>query len=334
MARKEVDVLVVGAGFCGLAIAIAAARRGLAVRCVGDGRPGASLANFGQLHSGAVYAPVLPDVAQACWQYRDRWHDLAGPARIGMPHGYALFDSVDSVERYQAAWQRLSITATEIDPRIVGSALPAAAAFSIPDYSVHLPTLHHRLADLARASGVVTEHDQPIYLPGDLTTTPATVVLATGAHTPVLLSAMGLAHDLRSRRIVWGQLPQGGGRDLTYWLDGDLLALSPDREGIRAGLPSNAGQYGAADTERHRLQVALARRGLSTTDNSLRVLSSTVCEPAETTVAPSTRVIDLRDPPTGWIRTNNLIVALPGKWTTAWQCADQVVEALTRSPAS
>jgi hypothetical protein len=37
---------------------------------------------------------------------------------------------------------------------------------------------------------------------------------------------------------------------------------------------------------------------------------------------------DLREPPVGWSHATNVIVALLGKWPTAWHCADQVLAAL------
>lgn len=55
----------------------------------------------------------------------------------------------------------------------------------------------------------------------------------------------------------------------------------------------------------------------------------TVCEPTSVQPDPSSLVVDLRRPPEGWTPTRNLLVALPGKWTTAWRCADQVIDALT-----
>ncbi len=157
MPDNRTDIVVVGTGLCGLAIATTAAQRGHRVRCVGDGRPGSSLANFGQLHSGAVYAPVLPQLARACWQYRDQWRDLARPAMVAEPYGHALFATVDRVDEYREAWQSIGIDVEEIDPSasaVATAALAPAAAFRIPDFSVDLRILHARTTELALASGV------------------------------------------------------------------------------------------------------------------------------------------------------------------------------------
>ncbi|WP_176733740.1 hypothetical protein [Micromonospora peucetia] len=34
--------------------------------------------------------------------------------------------------------------------------------------------------------------------------------------------------------------------------------------------------------------------------------------------------------PGDWSRVLNLVVAVPGKWTTAWHCGDRVVNALEK----
>jgi glycine/D-amino acid oxidase-like deaminating enzyme len=334
----SVDVLVIGSGLCGLAIAVTAARRGLRVRCLGDERPGASLANFGQLHSGAVYAPVLPALGTACWEHRDRWRDLARPARIGEATGLALFHSKDAVQRYVDAWRRIGIHASEVDPRSVGRLPSPVAAFRIPDYSVDLPALRAGLVALAWASGVsdVQRHTATLRRDPESSLVAATpsaprsrmVVLAAGAGTPTMLSDAGSQHTLRTRRIAWGRQPGHAVEGVTYWLDGDLLAISPDRGGIRAGLPSVKGEYATAAEERVRLRKALDRHRLSPPHRELSLVWGTVCEPTSPHADPSSLVVDLRQPPAGWTPSGNLIVALPGKWTTAWHCADQVVDAL------
>lgn len=342
MRDGRAEILVVGSGLGGLAIAVTAARRGYSVRCVGDGRPGASLGNFGQLHSGAVYAPVLPEVAQACWVHRDRWHELAQPAVVGEPYGYALFATTDAIDGYANAWQRIGIGVEEVDPggsRTMTAYPPPVAAFRIPDLSVDLGILYTRMTTLALASGVppperqdTTLHRDPdstVVTVGPSDPSPDLIVLATGADTPTLLTRAGIEHTLRTRRIAWGRYTGPRPPCLTYWLDGDLLGLSPDRDATRVGLPGLNGRYGTSEMEVSRLRSALERHRIRPPDGELTLEWGTVCEPASPQVDPSSLVVDLRDPPTGWSRTTNLIVALPGKWTTAWHCADRVVDALT-----
>lgn len=342
MSDHNVDLLIVGSGLCGLSIAVTAARRGLNVRCVGDGRPGASLSNFGQLHSGAVYAPVLPQTAAACWQHRDRWWDLARPALVGQPYGHALFGTTDAVDAYRSAWHQMGIVPTEINPR--GPAITAfgprrpVAAFRIPDLSVDLNVLHARTVHLALANRLPMPERRHVTLRPDprgtrVTTDsddirPRTVVLACGADTPTVLGSAGIEHTLRTRRIAWGRYTGSAATCLTYWLDGDLLGISPDRDGTRVGLPGVHGQYGTSAAESLRLRTALTRRHLDLTDQELTLHWGTVCEPSSEHADPSSLVVDLRDPPAGWSHVANLIVALPGKWTTAWHCADQVLTAL------
>ncbi|MET7950006.1 FAD-dependent oxidoreductase [Micromonospora sp. NPDC005324] len=337
--RKK--ILVIGAGLCGLAIAVSAARRGFDVACVGDGRCGASLANFGQLHSGAVLAPVLPDVAQACWQHRNDWPDeLLHPARVGEPRGYALFSTAEAVDRYRTAWQHLGIDVEEVNPdrSAFVAACPPAAAFRIPDFSVDLDILHARLTALARDSGVSLLPRCRAKLRQNPDTGLATVddyggrwdliVLAAGADIPNLLAQAGVAHTLRQRRIAWGRHAGTRPTALTYWLDGDLLAISPDRSDARIGLPSINGEYGPNEVEYARMRTALTRRGLHSSDAQLRLQWGTVCEPSTARADPTSFVADLRSPPAGWSRALNLLVAVPGKWTTAWYCAERVVSFL------
>jgi glycine/D-amino acid oxidase-like deaminating enzyme len=331
---SRTQVLVVGAGLCGLAIAATAARRGLRVQCVSDGRPGASLANFGQLHSGAVYAPVQPEVAQACWHYRDRWRSLIQSARIGESHGYAIFSTTDAIDKYSTAWRQIGIDVAEVDARSAGALTahpPAVAAFRIPDIGVNLNVLHSRTTAFARSVGVPPVGLAKVRLHRDPQSTLVStrsdsisadlVVLATGADTPAILTEMGIAHTLRSRRIAWGRYTGAQLNGLTYWLDGDLLAVNPDTDSTRIGLPGLEGTYGTSEAEYTRIRTALDLRRMRNSEANLRLHWGTVCDPAK----PSDLIVDLRDPPPGWSRAANLIVALPGKWTTAWHCAEQVI---------
>lgn len=341
MPDRRKKVLVIGAGLCGLAIAVTAARRGFDAACVGDGRRGASLANFGQLHSGAVLAPVLPAVAQACWEHRNDWPDeLLRPARVGEPGGHALFTTTEAVDRYRAAWQHIGIDVEEISPghSAFAATRPPAAVFRVPDFSVDLDILHASLTALARDSGVSLLPRRRARLRRNPETGLVTVddyggrrdliVLAAGADIPDLLAQAGVAHTLRQRRIAWGRHAGIRPTALTYWLDGDLLAISPDRAGARVGLPSINGEYGTHEGEYARMRMALVRRGLHSSDAELRLQWGTVCEPATARADPTSFVADLGVPPAGWSRVLNLLVAVPGKWTTAWHCADRVVSSL------
>ncbi|MBT8228173.1 MAG: FAD-binding oxidoreductase [Dactylosporangium sp.] len=341
MKRDTVDLLVVGSGLCGLTIAITAAQRGMTVRCVGDGRPGASLANFGQLHSGAVFAPVLPDTARECWTHRYRWHDLAAQANVSTPHGYGLFTSADTAAVYQRAWQEVGIDAAEVDPAdlaMSGTYPPPAAAFRLPDFSVDLAHLHHLTTGLALTSGVLLDTTRPVTPRRDRGSTTVSVdgveaaanmiVLATGAETPALLDGAGITHTLSTRQIPWATVTGATTRHVTYWLDDDLLALSPTRDGFCAGQPGIQGNYGTPEAETQRLRTALDHHRIGVSDDQLTLRWGAVCEPTAAHVATTTYVADLRRPPDGWSRANNLLIALPGKWVTAWHCADRVVDLL------
>jgi hypothetical protein len=155
------------------------------------------------------------------------------------------------------------------------------------------------------------------------------IVLATGADTPTLLDGAGIVHTLGSRPIAWGEMVGLPSTQLIYWLDGDLLAMSPTRGGVHLGLPGTRGRYGTTQKEAARLRACLAYHRILHSRRQLSMRWGTVCEPESDHADPSSFIADLRTPPRGWTRSDNVMIALPGKWTTAWHCADRVVEALT-----
>ncbi|MHA6761979.1 hypothetical protein [Streptacidiphilus sp. PAMC 29251] len=76
--------------------------------------------------------------------------------------------------------------------------------------------------------------------------------------------------------------------------------------------------------ERYRLASALSRRWAGMPSEKLGLAWGQVAEPVGDRPDPLAVVADLSDPPPGWGHLTNLVVCLPGKWTTAWQAADQV----------
>ena len=75
----------------------------------------------------------------------------------------------------------------------------------------------------------------------------------------------------------------------------------------------------------------MARHWPSLTGAHLTLRRGSVAEPRGDRADPSAQVIDMRDPAAAWDRADNLIVCLPGKWTTAWKSADQVLKAVAGS---
>lgn len=331
-------MVIIGAGLCGLTTAITVAQRGLRVTCVADGRQAASVANFGQLHSGAVYAPILPEVTAACWAHRHRWHDYVRDIHTSAKPGLALFHDTGAVDPYADAWGQLGIVVTETDPTVAGCWPTPAAAFQIPDISVDLASLYAKVLAHATSLGVTViarpaptrlQHDPDTgrVQAGDGGPDADIVVVAAGAGTPALLSDAGLAHTVHTRRVASARTSHQLADRIMYWLDGDLLAVSPTRYGSRVGLPGIGGRYGSDQVESDRLTAALeAHRMIGRHHFTLDW--GTVCEPATPYADPSGLVIDLRTPPPGWTPAGNALVALPGKWTTTWHCADQVVDAI------
>ena len=338
------ETVVLGTGFAGLTAAVRLAEDGYRVRCHGDRAMGASQRNFGQLHSGAVYAPVLPEVAAACWQHRTRWFGLLG-SDIPRTYGLALFSAYDEVERYTQAWSNLGIpvrplSAGKLDCFGVGPCPAPEAAFALPDVSVDVSALHARTATHAADLGVAlappesctvvrSGDDVILWGPSLGYYRPSTLVLATGHRTAHLLDLLGLQHPLSISRLPYGVLDRSDLRHpLTYWLDGDLLALSPQPDGLHVALPGRPTEPVDEAKEHYRLAASLSQRWPALPVEKLRLAWGQVAEPTGSRPDPSALVVDLSSPPPGWGRAANLIVCLPGKWTTAWHSADQVAQAV------
>ncbi|TGN81307.1 FAD-binding oxidoreductase [Streptomyces bauhiniae] len=343
MARSE--TLVLGTGFGGLTVATRLAQQGHRVRCLGNGTPGASLRNFGQLHSGAVYAPVLPDLAAACRDHRSRWLPLLGPDVARTPC-VGLFDDPAAVAAYTHAWDCLRIPAQPLAP----ADLPAlglsqtdasAAAFLLPDMAVDVTALHAKTRRHAKEEGVLLapEESYTLVRSGNSAVLANTancfrlaesVVLSAGHHTPRLLDLLGIEHPLSVSHLPYAVLEGSRpGFPLTYRLDGDLLAVSPQDDGLHVALPGRSEGPRSEAAEQYRLAAALSHRWPHLPAERLAMRWGLVAEITGDRPDPAVTVVDLRDPPPGWGDADNLVVCLPGKWTTAWHAADRVAEVLS-----
>lgn len=339
------DIAVLGTGFAGLTAAVRLIEEGHRVRCHGDRVSGASLQNFGQLHSGAVYAPVLPDVAAACWQYSSRWFGLLG-SDIPRTSGLALFSSHGEDERYTQAWSNLGIPAkklsgSELDEYRAQPSLDFATAFALPDVSVDVAALHSKTIGYAAVRGV--DFAQPdsytlafsgaealLWSAGTGYHQPHTLVLAAGYRTAHMLNLLGIEHPLAINNLPYGVLESPLLRlPLTYWLDGDMFAVSPRSDGVKVALPGRPSGPTDDATERYRLSAAFSRRWPEIPAERLQLRWGHAAEPVGNQPDPSAVVVDLSSPPPGWGRVANMVVCLPGKWTTAWHAADQVAQAVS-----
>lgn len=337
------DTVVLGTGFAGLTAAARLAEEGHRVHCHGDGADGASLKNFGQLHSGAVYAPVLPEVAASCWQHRSRWSGLIG-TDIRRAPGLALFASHGEVEQYVQAWSGLGIPArrlftSELDKYGTRPAVAPAAAFALRDISVDVAALHARTIEYASSCGVgfappksyapfFSGEDVVLREPEGGCRRSVTLVLAVGHRTGDVLDRLGIQHPLAISHVPYGVLKWRKTLPLTYWLDGDKLAVSPQPTGIHVALPGRVKDTTDDAIEHDRLAAAMATWWPDFPVEGLRLRWGRVAEPLGVRPDPSAVVVDLSDPPPGWGRAANLVVCLPGKWTTAWHAADQVAHVI------
>lgn len=333
---------IIGAGLSGLAVAVRLAEEGHRVTCYDDGRPGASLANFGQLHSGAVYAPVLPEVAADCWKYRSRWFtmlDVADNAR----HGIGLFGTEERADRYLDAWRKLGIPVLPLTTRqattLLGGVQPSiAAAFALPDITVDTAALRTRLTAHAAMLGVRIqtpamcavrlEGSRAVVEVGGRAINSGLVVLCAGAKTPSMLDRARVEHLLATSYLPYGYVAGTHGLPLTYWLDEDLLALSPAEGGVNVALPGRSLMAEGSNAERKHLAASVARHWPTLAADGLILRRGAVAELRGDSPDPTVQVIDLRTQHAKWSHVDNLIVCLPGKWTTAWKAADHVAAAV------
>lgn len=338
------EIVVLGTGFAGLTVATRLAEEGHRVDCCGDGRRGASLANFGQLHSGAVYAPVLPELAAACWHHRSRWAHLL-ETDVPRAPGVAFFSRSEAVDLYTQAWAEIGIPVRALSPndpasRCAGSARTAAAAFKLPDITVNMTALHSTSRHYAERQGVLFRSRQrctlqqtgnEVSLRAEDTEIRPTraLVMAVGHHTVRMLDTLGIQHPLAVSHLPYGVLDCAPPEPtLIYWLDGDMLAVSPQASGLHVALPGRRTSVADQPRERNRLAAALSARWPSLPVEKLEIRWGRTAERLTSGPDPSALVVDLSDPPPGWGRAENVVVCLPGKWTTAWHAADQVVQAV------
>lgn len=331
-------VIIIGAGLGGLTVAVRLAEEGHRVICYDDGRPGASLANFGQLHSGAVYAPVLPEVAAACWEYRSRWFGLIDDTSNAV-HGIGLFGTEERADRYLAAWRQLGIPALPFTMRqaatLLGTVQPTvAAAFALPDVTVDTAALRSRLIAQAAMLGVRLQtpamctirldESCAVVEIGGRPMSSDLVVVCVGARTTSVLDQARIEHRLTLSYLPYGHVPGDYRLPLTYWLDEDMLALSPTRGGVNVALPGRSLMAEGSNAERKHLANSVARHWPALASDQLVLRRGTVAELRGGGPDPTAQVIDLREPRAGWSHVDNLVVCLPGKWTTAWKAADHV----------
>ena len=171
MRAGHYDLAIVGAGICGLAHALAAARRGKKIVVIDrDAQAnGASIRNFG-------FVTVTGQQRGQCWQRamrsRDVWLEVAGPAHIDVVHRGVVV----AARRPQAAAVLEAFLATEMGdgcellaPAAAQSRFPVLNGVTAALYSPHEVRVESRdaiprLADwLAKAHGVTFMHGVAVH---------------------------------------------------------------------------------------------------------------------------------------------------------------------------
>jgi hypothetical protein len=212
----------------------------------------------------------------------------------------------------------------------------------LPDRAVDVGSLLRGLAVHATTSGVRTVRDNVTLSrqggSGSITRAGEkqhddvdVVVVCAGAATSRLLTSLDVAHPLATMYLPYGRIATPERFGLTYWLDDDLLALSPDPDGVQVALPGRLTSPESQPAAAGRLVQSVSRHWPGLPIHNLTVQCGVVCEPVGSTPDTLAHVVDLRRPPDGWGRLDNTVICLPGKWTTAWHAADGVARALRRA---
>ncbi|MBI2780926.1 MAG: FAD-binding oxidoreductase [Chloroflexi bacterium] len=334
-----VDVLVIGAGFTGLCIAREAAMRGSSVIVVGREdleAASASARNFGQLHSGAVYATFLPSVASECAAARRAWVEyIPEPCYIGAASGLMLFREQANATSYEAAWNELGIEYEEIrlhDAAAITRAADASvvAAFQTKDRAVDTVKLLAQLVTDCEGRGVEMRQSPlaSLYLePGGApqvrtetsTYSGRVTVLAAGSWTPAVLGDMGIQSPLVQLALPYLEVHQPLVDRVIYNLDGSLVAASPTLGGCRVALPGRTKRpIDNAEIERRLRHAAASFRDDDASTIVADLAWGSVAEPPSPVGAdPAAFLVNLTAPPSGWGQADGVFVASCGKWTSA-----------------
>lgn len=180
------DLLVVGAGVIGLAVAREAALRGLRVQVVDGGRPGegATRAAAGMLsplaeatevgpflEAGLASLALYPEWVDSLreWSPMDPWYRADGKVKVGRgERGAAALAGLQERAR-EAGVRALPLTPEEARERVGQPLADDTHALFLPDdHQVENRRLHRLLLDATRAQGVEVRGESPVVevLPG------------------------------------------------------------------------------------------------------------------------------------------------------------------------
>ncbi len=229
MSGRTFDLAVVGAGICGLAHALAAARRGLSVVVIDrDARAnGASVRNFG-------FVTVTGQERGTTWRRamrsRDVWAEIAGPAGIAVEHrGLAVV-----ARRPEARAVLEAFLETEmgegcelLEPVAAAGRLPVLSGEPIAGvlWSPHELRVESRTA-IPKLAAYLAEHHGVVFRRG---------IAVLGVEPPVVTTGAG---EVRAERVV-------------VCPGDDLVSLYPGR----------LATYGLTRCKLHMLRVAAPSEG-------------------------------------------------------------------------
>jgi len=161
-ARREFDVIIVGAGITGVGLYWDLLLRGFRVLLVEQAFPtaGTSGRYHGLLHSGARYAVVDPEAAQEAARENQRLRRLF-PEHVHATGGYFLQlvgDGDDYVQAWVKACRTLGIPVEEVEPARVRSQEPLVSpsirrAYLVEDGTIDAFTLTHALVETGKGLG-------------------------------------------------------------------------------------------------------------------------------------------------------------------------------------
>ncbi|MEE1820838.1 FAD-dependent oxidoreductase [Streptomyces sp. BE20] len=221
--------LIVGAGIAGLLTALRLAHAGHNVTVLDAERigSGATCANHGMIHSGALYARQSPHIVDACRQAGDFYTLLAPDAQVPAADAVYVLDPADE-HAFRTALDAHHLPHHTVKPTDVRHLRPGAVAgqhlIATTERAISSRRLLTAITAQCLAAGVrfvLGTAAHGIVLDGDRAAAIRTgtgehleadhIVLAAGLGTTRLLTALNSRHtpDLRSRLDMMMHLPGG-----------------------------------------------------------------------------------------------------------------------------
>lgn len=341
----KLKAVVVGGGIAGLTTATALAKNGYSVELYEQNTlgSGATFNNFGQLHSGAIFAPVIPDLTKACWAAYSEYITLLEENDI--VHGLACFPTAEVAHQYTSKWDELGI------PYSLSSEHPfedlSTTVYQIPDGLLHTEKTIPKLRDEALKYGASLHENTEVnfsFNDSRITViaeghaiTDALVVLATGVATKNILNSLSIDNPLEVRHLPWAHYPKLLTDKIIYDLGSDLMGSVPDYVHNRT-IFAQPGRYSEADIKsdkRTEIEDKLYKAVINHWANEITdpenisfSYQKVIEEAADLGEArPFNTLVDLSSASSKWGYCSNVIVALAGKVSSGLELP-QLIEPL------